>query len=492
MGRGVVAATLLAVDLAAGAAHAGGADAPLVDLASNRAEPIVDDGTIEPPGPRPAGATTECKPLATAPSFYVVADKAQSIELRMVWQRRAQWFLVEGPGVSTCSAGGDPVSFDASAGRYAVWAGGTPGADFHVLVHRADADVDPLTAFGTPPADLEIAERVLTHFYPYFALGADDASAKTAASALFASISDRLIVYVDAQPLAVLAVDKHNAQVLTVEGHVARVPMSAIALERPARAEVPGDAGAAIAQHLGATPVAIERALPRPVEVSDAQWDAPPPIASAHPPPRAALHERDDAAPVPEPMPSGRLDLEVGITSPRTSTAGNLPRGNAAQGIGLDARVAHDVFGGVQLGGELSLAQWSNYPTEYLGQANHLYRAGAFARYELMRGRLRPYAMIDVDAGLSSLTSGFTIYDAVITGRTMIADPSGFAFTYGAGVGFERTLYGPWSIVGEVAGRRTTLYHSLSFTDGGTGATSSIDHITLDELDAHFAIGYGF
>jgi hypothetical protein len=278
---------------------------------------------------------------------------------------------------------------------------------------------------------------------------------------------------------------------LTVDGHVERVPLGAIATKRPAQVELPEDTDAAIVQRLGAITVATAEPLPPPVDDSVVETvPRTPDWAARAPAPAVVVHDGIDDANA-DRLPTGRLALEVGVTFPPGSTTRNTPRDTSNQSLGLDATVAYDVGGHVQVGGVLSLVQWRNYQTAFLDQESHLYLVDAFARYVLVRGRFRPYAMIDVGAGLSSLAPGFTIYDLGQPGTTMIADPTGFAYTYAAGVGFARTLVGPWSIVGQLAARRTTLDHSLSFTPMN-GTTSAIDHLTLDEIDARFAVAYWF
>jgi hypothetical protein len=224
------------------------ADAPGLDL-STVAEPLVIDGKIERAAPRPSRDTSRCKPLVGAPSFYLIAHAPHpGVELLMVWARRAQWYLIEGPGLSRCSDDGAPTTFDAVEGRYAVWAGGTVGTDFMFLVHRADQEVNPLATFVHPPADLVLADRVLSHFYPFFTIGDDEVQAAAAADGLFAAAPDGLLVYArgDGAPMLLLAIDHALAELVTVDGRTVHLPVAALTTTRPAQVNLPAAASTRI------------------------------------------------------------------------------------------------------------------------------------------------------------------------------------------------------------------------------------------------------
>ncbi len=505
-------------------------DAPDVDLAKV-GDPLVDDGKIAAPAPRPSRATTRCKPVAGPPSFYLDAAAPQAgINVVMVWSRRSQWFLIDGPGLSKCSADGGRIAFDATAGRYAVWAGGDVGADFMFLIHRSGATISAVTTYTQPPGDLTLAERVLPHFYPFFDLGPDATSARTATAALFAAASDRIFVYArsdlgtDAtspragEPLILLAVERDDADVLTHDGRTLRVSAKALTIARPKSITLPADADPAVQQRFGQVPAS------NPPARAPAPAPAPPPGALVQPfgAPCANCADTEDALPAvdaaqppappavtPTPLdsevaiqPAGPPEpprprtIELGLAFPVRSRVNVASSELTGESIALDAGLFWRIGARLHVGGALGVVRWRNDFTASSGGTSGVYRGVALVRYDIVdTGYFRPYVTVGLGLGVSDMTPRFVIYDLRnirgMNQMTAIDSSVGLAETYEMALGLRREVEGGWAFLAEVAYSGTRMSHHMVFTDG-LGATESTDSVSLDNVDLRLGVELGF
>ena len=217
-----------------------------------------------------------------------------------------------------------------------------------------------------------------------------------------------------------------------------------------------------------------------PYEPVRVQKPKPPP-----PPPPPAVE-----APAPR-----RNTIELTLAFPMHSTVRSDVRDTSGQGVGFDVRAVRALGDGFAAGASLAWVKWRNFESSYVEAMNDAFRAGVFARYAYGHYVFRPYVQAGAAIGLSHLAPRFTIFEVPgrgsYHGTTTIHDANGLTYGYELSIGFSREISEDWTILGAFALRGMTVRHHGTFAQVG-GATTDVDHLSFDSIDASLAVGYTF